>query len=176
MTDPMDYDFDDQPERKSKSQLKREMHELQALGEELCALAPDKIKNLDLPPKLAEAALFSKNITKHEARRRHMQYMGRLVRELAGDVDSEEVAALRRALDRIDQTKKTATNEFHQLEQWRDRLVSGDLDCIEEIAAKHPTLDRQHTLTLARNATREAAKNKPPKSSRALFRYLKELG
>lgn len=169
MTEAEEYD------RKSKSQLKREMHGLQALGEALCALPPEKIASLGLAPKLAEAALFARTLTAHEARRRHMQYMGRLVRELAGDADSEEIATLRRAMDDLDHRKRTGDGAFHQVEDWRDRLVAGEFALVEEIAAVRPGLDRQHALTLARNAAREAAKAKPPKSSRALFRYLKSL-
>ncbi len=169
-----DDDYGD--ERKSKSQRKREMHALQALGETLCALGAERIRSLDLPPALAEAALFSKTLTAHEARRRHMQYMGRLVREHMGDPDGEEVAALRRALDDMDHRKRAEDGAFHQAEAWRDQLVAGNLDLVEDIAALHPDLDRQHVLTLARNAAREAAKAKPPKAGRALFRYLRDLG
>lgn len=169
------YDEYDDDGRKSKSQRKREMHELQALGEALCALTPEKIRSLDLAPALAEAALFSKTLTSHEARRRHMQYMGRLVREHAGDPDGEEVAALRRALDDLDHRKRAGDAAFHQAEAWRDQLVAGNLDLVEEIAARHPDLDRQHVLTLARNAAREIAWAKPPKAGRALFRYLRDL-
>lgn len=163
------------PDFISKSQKKREAHELQALGEALCALPAEKIKALPIAEKLIEAALFSKTLTKHEARRRHMQYMGRLVRENAGEVDSEEVAELRKAMDRVDHTKREANEALHHIEQWRDRLVAGEFDLLEDIAAQHPEVDRQHVLTLARNAAREEAKSKPPKSKRALFRYLKEL-
>jgi ribosome-associated protein len=102
------YDEYDDDGRKSKSQRKREMHELQALGEALCALTPEKIRSLDLAPALAEAALFSKTLTSHEARRRHMQYMGRLVREHAA-TPTREVAALRRALDDLDHRKSAGT-------------------------------------------------------------------
>lgn len=162
MTDELEY--------KSKSQRKREMHELQAMGVTLCDLPEDKIRALDIPAALRDAALESKAITKHEARRRHMQYMGKLMRAHADDID-----ALRDALAAADAMHRAADDEFHKIESWRDRLVAGDFDAIEDIAAQHPAVDRQHVLTLARNAARELAKDKPPKTKRALFRYLRDL-
>lgn len=157
-------------EYKSKSQLKREMHELQALGERLCALSEDQIDALDISPKLRDAALESKRITKHEARRRHMQYMGRLVRE-----DGADAEALSEAIERIDQRKRKTDDRFHQLEEWRDRLIEGDDDLVEEIVAAHPAADRQRIRQLVRNATSEATANKPPKSKRTLFKYLRDI-
>lgn len=157
-------------EYKSKSQLKREMHDLQTLGERLCDLAEDQIKALDITPKLRDAALESKRIKKHEARRRHMQYIGKLVRADVDDADT-----LRELIERIDQRKQHVDENFHLLEQWRDRLVEGDDGLIEDIIAQHPHADRQRIRQLVRNANTEAKKNKPPKSKRALFRYLREV-
>lgn len=157
-------------EYKSKSQKKREMHELQDLGERLCALSEDQIRALDITPKLRGAALEAKRISSHEARRRHMQFMGKLVRE---DVDDAE--ALRAAMERIDQRRQGRDETFHRLENWRDRLVAGDDDLVEDIVAAHPAADRQRLRTLARNAASEAAAGKPPKAARTLFRYLREL-
>ncbi|MFK4764318.1 ribosome biogenesis factor YjgA [Desulfobaculum sp. SPO524] len=165
---PNQHDDMDQP-RKSKSQLKREMHELQALGEKLCALPPDVIKRLAIPAELIDAALESKTITAHEGRRRHMQYMGRLVR------NTSDVNTLRAALGILEAGHKADTAEFHRIEEWRDALVGGDLDVLEAIIEAHPDADRQRLRQLARNAAKEIAKNKPPKSSRQLFRYLREL-
>ena len=146
------------------------MLELQDLGESLCALAEDSVRSLDISDALRDAALASKTITKHEARRRHMQYVGKLVREHSDDVET-----LRLAIDQVDQRKKQDNSRFHALENWRDRLLAGDDALVEEIVAAHPAADRQRLRQLARNATAELNKSKPPKSKRALFKYLREI-
>lgn len=162
------YDEDEAP--KSKSQLKREMTELQEMGERLATMPAEKIKAMDIPEAIREAALFAQTIKKHEAKRRHMQYMGKLMRAEADNID-----ALRDAIDRVDQQKAASNERFHQLEQWRDRLVDGDDELVEEIVGQFPQADRQRLRTLARNAAGERAANKPPKNARALFKYLREV-
>ncbi|WP_461208316.1 ribosome biogenesis factor YjgA [Desulfocurvus sp. DL9XJH121] len=157
-------------EYKSKSQKKREMTELQDLGERLAAMPLEKIRALDIPEPIREAALFAHSLTKHEARRRHMQYLGKLMR-----AESENIDALREAMDRVDQARRAADDIFHQLEEWRDRLVAGDDDLVEEIVTAHPAADRQRLRTLARNAASEAKADKPPKAARTLFKYLREV-
>lgn len=164
-----EYDENEYTERKSKSQLKREMLELQALGEALCALSTEIIKRLPIPEDIRAAALESKSVTKHEARRRHMQYMGRLVRE------SKQLDELREVMNRLDDKHSGENQKFKRIEKWRDRLVAGEMDLIEEILAEYPNADRQRLRQLARNAASEIKKNKPPKSSRELFRTLRKI-
>jgi ribosome-associated protein len=65
--------------------------------------------------------------------------------------------------------------EFQRLEQWRDRLLTGDEEVLNELASHFPQADRQHLRQLVRNAAREREQHKPPKSARALFQYLSEL-
>lgn len=163
------YEEENEPVRKSKSELKREMHALQATGEKICDLTPEVIKRLSIPQNIIDAALESKTIKAHEARRRHMQYIGRLIRE---SKDQETIIA---AVEGLDDRHNANTKEFHRIETWRDKLISGDLDIIEAVVEECPKADRQHLRQLARNAAKEIEKNKPPKSSRLLFRYLREL-
>jgi len=155
---------------KSKSQMKREMIELQEMGERLAAMPAEKIKAMDIPQAIREAALFAQTLTKHEAKRRHMQFLGKLMR-----AEAENIDALRQAIDSVDQRKRAADDRFHKLELWRDRLIDGDDDLVEDIVAEFPQADRQRLRTLARNAAGERAANKPPKSARALFKYLREV-
>lgn len=166
-----DFDeFEGEDIRKSKTQRKREMIELQALGEKLCAMPNEKIKAMDIPEAIREAALFDKTVKKHEAKRRHRQHLGKLMRAEADNID-----ALRQAMEYVDQQKHENDDRFHQLEEWRDRLMEGDDELIEEIVVAHPEADRQRLRTLARNAASERKANKPPKAFRVLFKYLREI-
>ena len=74
-------------EDKSKTQLKKEMHELQALGKQLVELPVERIKSIEIPEKLAEALLFAKTIKKHGALKRQLHYIGALMR----DVDANPI-------------------------------------------------------------------------------------
>ncbi|BBD08610.1 ribosome biogenesis factor YjgA [Desulfovibrio ferrophilus] len=163
-------EFDGEDIRKSKTQRKREMIELQALGEKLCAMPNEKIKAMDIPEAIREAALFDKTVKKHEAKRRHRQHLGKLMRAEADNID-----ALREAMEYVDQKKHQNDDRFHQLEEWRERLMDGDDELIEEIVAANPEADRQRLRTLARNAAGERKANKPPKAFRILFKYLREV-
>ncbi len=64
----------------SKTQRKREMHELQALGEELVELNDEQLASIDLPERLLDAVLDARRASKHEARRRQLQYIGKIMR------------------------------------------------------------------------------------------------
>ena len=167
----MSFHYEDQeveqPERKSKTQLKREMLALQELGERLVALSVDELRRMKLDKDLFDAVAHAKTLRKHEAKRRQMQFIGTVMRT----VDSEP---LRARLDEISQTSRQANEKFHRLETLRDRLLAGDVGVFDELVAEQPDLDLQHIRQLARNAVRERDKNKPPKSGRALFRYLRE--
>ncbi len=81
-------------EKPSKTQRKRAMHELQALGESLVALEDDEIERLPIGERLADAVREARTTRSHEGRRRQLQFIGRLMRDV--DVD-----ALRAALAEI---------------------------------------------------------------------------
>ncbi|MFP5213869.1 MAG: ribosome biogenesis factor YjgA [Acidobacteriota bacterium] len=155
-------------DRKSKSQVKREMLALQAMGKQLVELSPDQISKIEMPEDLREAVLFAKTIRKGEAIRRQIQYIGALMR----DADPEPI---RRALDEIGRGRNVDERRLHELEDWRDGLVEGNEAIMEEILERFPEADRQRMRQLALNAARERAANKPPKAYRELFRYLRSL-
>jgi ribosome-associated protein len=77
--------FQAEDQRKSRSQLKRESSALQKEGEALAALSPAGRRSLNLPPELEEALVQWKGMKAGEARRRQMQYIGRLMRDLQGE-------------------------------------------------------------------------------------------
>jgi ribosome-associated protein len=150
----------------SKSQLKREANALQALGKALVALPKDRLERMDLPDALRAEVLEARRITSHGATRRQMQLIGKLMREVDAEAIAEQLAEIRGE-------SNAAKAAFHALEQWRDRLLRDD-QTVTQWLAQHPRTDAQQLRQLIRNARREASENKPPKSSRALFRMLRE--
>jgi len=151
----------------SKTQLKAEADAQQALGVRLTELPKDKLLKLDLPDAVVTAVLDSKKITANGAIRRHKQYLGRLMREIDNAPILEQLA-------RWD-GKHTAENAyFHGLERWRDRMVT-EGNALAEFIAFYPQTDIQQLRTLIRNAQKELEANKPPKSSREIFKVLREI-
>lgn len=154
-------------EKPSKSALKREMTELQALGEDLVALSKDQLKKIDLPDNLRDALRDAQRFTRHEALRRQLQYIGKLMRA----IDPEPIRA---ALDEIKGLSAAANARMHALERLRERFLA-DEKVIAEIAADHPGADLQHLRQLRRNALKEQELGKPPRAFRELYRVLREL-
>lgn len=151
----------------SKTKLKAEADEQQALGVRLTELSKDKLMKLNLPEDLLTAVLDTKKITANGAIRRHRQYLGRLMRDI-------DTAPITEQLSRWD-GKHTAENAyFHGLERWRDRLID-DVNALSEFMELHPNTNSQQLRTLVRNAQKEKTANKPPKSSREIFKLLREI-
>jgi ribosome-associated protein len=155
-------------EKPSKSAVKRAMHALQALGAALVALPPEQLQKIDLPEALREAVRDCQRITQREARRRQMQYIGRLMR-------SCDAAPIRAALDDIHGVSAAAKARQMALERLRERLLADESAGLREIAAAHPGADLHRLRQLRRNALQEQALGKPPRAFRELFRALKEL-
>ncbi|WP_279610177.1 MULTISPECIES: ribosome biogenesis factor YjgA [Burkholderia] len=155
-------------DRPSKSQLKREMHELQVLGQALVDLPKDALKRMPMPESLSDAVREARRITDHEGKRRQLQYVGRVMRTLTDD----ETAALRTALDAQRGVNKAATARLHWIERTRDQLLAND-DALTEFLRQHPDADIQEGRTLIRNARKEAQQGKPPRYFRELFQWIK---
>jgi len=152
---------------KSKSQIKREMHELQALGKQLVELPPKQLVGIPISDKLRDAIVVARSL-KHGAIRRQLQYIGSLLQK-------EDEASIRTMLHKLQQPHKGKVKAFHQLEQWRDQLLQGDQILLDELVNKFTNFDRQHIRQLIRNAKKEQDMSKPPKSARLLFKYLTEI-
>jgi ribosome-associated protein len=152
-------------DRPSKTRRKKEMHELQALGERLVALNASQLDEVDLPQRLRTAVDDAKRFTRHEARRRQMQYIGRLMR----DVDP---APIREKLKIWDGVSHEHTARHHRVERWRERLMQDD-GALGELAKEQPGIDTQRLRSLVRSAREELAAGRPPRSHRELFRFLR---
>lgn len=164
---PEPIDIDEQEERPSKSQLKREMHALQALGETLIAMKPAERARFPLSDDMLRAIEETSRIRSHEGRRRHMQYVGKLIRK-------EDLTAIQGVFDAIEQEKEQRDHAFHRLEKWRDRLVDEGDDAVDLFMADYPNADRQALRQLVRNARKEREQGKPHTSSRKLFKHLRD--
>ena len=163
-------EFEQEYERPSKSELKRQMLELQKLGAELIAEPRDRIKRLQMPEEVKEAILECQLIKDHEGRRRQLQFVGKKMRTL----DAEELAVIQKAIDSWKGMSKSDTAAMHALERRRERLLKDD-KALTVLLEEHPELEAQQLRTLIRNARKEQAENKPPKAYREIFQILKQL-
>jgi ribosome-associated protein len=151
----------------SKTRRKREMLELQSLGAALVGLPESQLGAMQLETRLLQAVLDAKRIKSHEARRRQLQYIGRLMRE----VDPEPIRA---RLAAAEGTSAQAAAAHRRLEAWRERLLLDDA-ALTSFAAEHPGADIQEIRALIRNARKEQKEGKPPRAYRELFRVLKAV-
>ncbi len=159
----------------SKSQRKREMAELQRLGERLVALTPARLQSLPLSPRLADAIREARRIKSHEARRRQLQLVGKLMR----DVDASHI---REQLQVWDAGSREHAARFHAIEQWRDALIDRD-DALTALVRHYPDIDVTQLRQHIRQARRERDNNtgltegQTPqrKHFRELFQQLKEI-
>ncbi|MDN3525537.1 ribosome biogenesis factor YjgA [Halomonas sabkhae] len=160
---------DDSPadERPSKSQQKREMHALQALGEQLIAMQAAERARFPLSDELLAAIEETGRIRSREARRRHMQYIGKLMRR-------EDLDGIQAVFDSLEREQLQRDHAFHRLEKWRDRLIDEGDDAVAAFIEDYPDTDRQALRQLIRNARRERDQGKPPTSARRLFKLIRE--
>ncbi len=159
----------------SKTDLKRESAELQALGEQLLGLRSGLFEPLGLPDKLVEALAEARRITNFEGRRRQMQFIGKLMRQL----DDDALQAVREALLVQQQGSAQDAAALHEAEAWRDRLIADD-GAVGQWLAEHPQTDSQQLRALIRQARKDAKPEKPGEAQRhgrayrEIFQLVKE--
>ncbi|MDN2482163.1 ribosome biogenesis factor YjgA [Vibrio agarivorans] len=151
----------------SKTELKRDMEELQKLGEELVNLKPSVLEKFPLSDDLRDAIKDAQRFNK-EARRRQIQYIGKIMR-------NEDPEPLQAALDKVRNKHSQATAELHKLELLRDRVVEEGDSAIADVLELFPSADRQRLRQLSRQAAKEKKAGKPAKAFREIFQVLKEL-
>ncbi len=159
----------------SKTELKAQSAELQALGEQLQELRADLRDPLDLPARLIEGLGELARIKDFEGRRRQAQFVGKLMRQL----DEAQVAAIRQALDTQRRGSAADTLRLHTAERWRERLLEGDT-ALTDWAQQFAATDLQQLRTLVRQARKDAATPAPagqaPRQGRAyreLFQWIR---
>jgi ribosome-associated protein len=173
MNEEYQYEYDDEEIeyyaiRPNKTQIKREIAALFALGEEMSELSPGQLKTLELPENINKAVAEVSGMAHTGARKRLLKY-------IAGQLHKIDAEPILEKMARIKNKSAHAVREHHIVERWRDRLIAEGNDALTELLDEHPHADRQLLRQLLRNAQKEIAAGKPPKSSRLLYRRLKEL-
>ena len=153
--------------RPSKTQRKKQSHALQALGEQLVALPADKLAAAPLTESLRDAVLMAQRTRSHEGRRRQLQYVGKLMR----DVDAQAIA---RALAIDAEHHRGAVTAMHSAERWRDGLVDASLT-LKDFIDRYPAGAAAPLATLVSSARKERQAQKPPRQFRALYRALHQI-
>ncbi len=153
--------------RPNKTALKREMKAFHNLGRELVELPANKYVNISLTERMLKAVTEAKRLKKSALQRQ--------LRFISSIMSDEDVETIQTQLKQLAIPHQQETEAFHEVEQWRDRLIEGDNDLLNELVQQFTNVDRQHLRQLVRNAAKEAQQNKPPKSSRLLFKYLMEI-
>lgn len=151
----------------SRTEMKNDMEDLQKLGEELVGLKPAVLAKFPLSETL-QVAISDAQRFKNEAKRRQLQYIGKLMR-------LEDPEPIQLALDKVRNKHSQATIALQKLEILRDRMIETPDAVIEEVMVRYPEADRQRFRQLARQANKEKASKKPPKAYREIFQVLKEL-
>lgn len=153
---------------KSKSQRKRDHREVRDLGARLLALSDRMLGALGLSAAAREAVAEGRKL-KHGALQRHLRHLANILEA------EDDPARIRDALDRQQKPSRDDIRMLQQLERWRDALIAGDESCLAEITARAPAFDAALARGLAAAARAERAEERPPKSARRLYAYLRDL-
>jgi ribosome-associated protein len=156
----------------SKTKRKAEADAQQMVGKKLIELTKAQINKLNLEERLYDAVMEAKRLTANGAIRRQLQYIGRLMRDT-------DIAPIEDQLARWEGKNSEENARFHALERWRDRLIeetsAPESDVLQEFLAIYPHANVQQIRTLCRNVLKEKENNKPPKSTRELFKLLRTI-
>jgi ribosome-associated protein len=144
----------------SKSERKRRYTALQDVGAALVKLSREQLARIDMPEELREAVLECKRFTRHEAIRRQMQYIGKIMRGVDAAPIAEQLAAL-------EAPSKRQTALFHVAEKWRDELLA-DPSAMARFERDFPNADAGRVKALLEAARGKAGKSEP-RHARELF-------
>jgi len=153
----------------SKSARKRQMLHLQAVGESLLELSDQQLARIPIENEQLLAALREcRKIRSNSARKRQLQFIGKLMREV-------DAAPIEQALQGLHEARRDDNRVFHELEKLRGDVLEAGQDGADLVTARYPAADRQLLRQLVRQHQREEQRGDPPAASRKLFRYLREL-
>lgn len=151
----------------SKTRRKKEMTALQDVGKELVRLSPEQLARIEMPAELRQALADARRFTKHEAVRRQLQYIGRLMRDIDSGPIVEQLAALKAP-------SRRQTALFHVAEKWREALLA-DAEAVTRFAQEFPDADPEKLRALVAAAHEERRTQQPPRQFRELFHVLNAL-
>lgn len=155
------------PQEVSKSSVKRDMAALQKIGETLVKLAQSQLDKVPLSDELLDAINFARTLKTRESIRRQLQYIGKLMRNV-------DVAPIQAALKKLQFSNAQAAKQFHEIEQWRERLITEGDEAIQAFLISHPESDRQQLRQLVRKAQHDRKVGKNTGGEKELFRYLQD--
>jgi ribosome-associated protein len=156
------------PDEFSKTQRKKDMLALQELGRVLTTLSDTQLDKLPISEDLMALIKTAKTLKTHESKRRHMQYIGKKMRQI--DVDE-----LKKAIHNVQLGNAEKVKAFHDVEEWRDQLIAKGDEGLQKFLEAHPETDRQHLRTLIRKAQHDVKTEKNTGGALELFRYLREV-
>lgn len=154
------------PEEGSRSQRKEEVQALQKIGESLLKLTEEQLAKIELPDNLLAALKHAKSLSSNEAKRRQLQYIGKIMR----NIDAE---AIKLTLKRMQSIHEKNTNQFHKMEAWRNTLLEKGDEALNHFVSEYPNSERQQLRQLIRNALRDRKNNKNTGAETALFKYIR---
>ena len=169
-----EYEYNDKGEivyyavRPNKTQIKKDLAVLFALSQELSELSANQIKALELPDHIHKSVVEASGMPHKGARKRLLKF-------ITGQLNKIDVEPILEKLARMKTQSAHAVREHHMAERWRDRLIAEGNEALTAFLNDYPDADRQQLRQLLRNAQKEAEAAKPPKSSRLLYQYLKNL-
>jgi ribosome-associated protein len=151
----------------SRNELKKQMQDLQELGEAVSALPPDRLDKLKIDERLRDAIDELRRTRSFEGRRRQVQYIGKLMKH-------ENPEPLREAVASYRVGSATDTLALHQAEYWRDQLLAQD-DALANWVKEYPATDVQQLRSLVRAARKEKLEpgERHGRAYRDLFRMVK---
>lgn len=165
------FDWEDEDQEEiiwvSKSEIKRDAEDLKQLGEKLVNLTKANLTKVPLGDSLKDAIELAQRLQK-EARRRQLQYIGKLLRSI-------DVEPIREALEKIENKHNQQQAMLHKLEILRDELVAKGDVALTDLLNEYPSADRQQLRNLIRAAQKEKEQNKPSKAYREIYQILKTL-
>lgn len=167
LTSPTE-DKDTLDEPLSRTRQKKEDHARQQLGERLAELSENQLQRIGLPAEVLEEVILAGKTTAHGAKKRQIKYIGSLLRH----IDTTSIENALEVMARGDYEQKAS---FKKIENWRDRLMEGNMELVNEILEQCPLAERQQLTQLARNAKKEFEGNSGTRASKSLFRYLKKV-
>jgi ribosome-associated protein len=165
-----EHELNPPDEAPSRSRLRREALDVLKLAQALVELSDAQLARVPLGDDLRDEVRRARAVTQQIARKRQTQFLAKQLRKL----DDAELAPIRAALEHDRNAAQRETAALHRIEQWRDRLIAGDDDALDEFIAQYPAADRRNLRTLARQARTERDRDTPPRAARELFRRLRE--
>ena len=154
-------------EKPSKTQRKKAVHELQALGEALVELNDEQLAQVEMPDFLRDAVVDARGITAHGARKRQFQYIGKLMRR----VDAEPIRA---KLATWHAQSRGPTLTHKRAEEWRNRLLDEN-GALVDLLREYPRADTIYLQKLMDATARERETGHPPRAFRLLYQALRAL-